>query len=127
MNGDSLPSSGDYGRATLNAGLHTARLDITTSMGYSAFGTVDIGVEQNQPPSCAINVIEGSSSWLAKATCTDQDGRIDRHLWFVDGVQQGLGSSSISVPKWRYPNGLPIITVVGVDNSGAESLPVANQ
>nr|WP_079235581.1 MULTISPECIES: Ig-like domain-containing protein [Pseudomonas] len=127
MNGDSLPSSGDYGRATLNAGLHTARLDITTSMGYSAFGAVDIGVEQNQPPSCAINVIEGSSSWLAKATCTDQDGRIDRHLWFVDGVQQGLGSSSISVPKWRYPNGLPIITVVGVDNSGAESQPVANQ
>ncbi|MCY1550924.1 hypothetical protein D9M68_872150 [compost metagenome] len=96
-------------------------------MGYTAFGTVDIGVEQNQSPSCTINVLEGSSSWLAKASCLDPDGRIERHLWFVDGVEQALSSSSISVPKWRYPNGLPVITVVGVDNSGAESVPVANQ
>ncbi|SIR00680.1 hypothetical protein SAMN05878282_112109 [Aquipseudomonas alcaligenes] len=127
INGQPLPAAGDYGRATLDAGTHTARLDIATSMGYTAFGTVDIGVEQNQPPSCSINVLEGSSSWLAKATCADPDGRIDRHLWFVDGVEQALSSSSISVPKWRYPNGMPVITLVGVDNSGAESAPVANQ
>lgn len=127
VDGHALPPSGDYGRATLNAGDHTARLDITSGMGYSAFGEVDIGVETNQPPSCTINIIDGSSSWLAKASCTDPDGRISRHLWFVNGEEQSLGSSSISVPKWRHPNGMPVITVVGVDNSGAESQPVANQ
>ena len=127
VNGEPLESAGDYGRATLDAGTHTARLDIATAMGQSAFGTVEIAVEQNQSPTCKISVVEGSTSWVAKATCVDPDGRIDRHLWFVNGIEQAIGSSSISVPKWRYPDGMPVITLVGIDNSGAESPPVANQ
>lgn len=45
-----------------------------------------------------------------------------KNIWFINGEQQALSSNSISVPMWRYPNGEPVITLVGVDNSGAESL-----
>lgn len=127
LNGEPLESSGDYGRATLDAGTHKARLDITSMMGHSASGEVTIAVELNKPPTCAVEVTQGRTSWLARSNCTDEDGRVVTFLWFVNGVQQAITSSSISVPMWRYPDGEPIITLVGVDDSGAESPPVANR
>jgi len=126
LNGEPMASSGDYGRATLEKGQHNVRLDIASEMGQTAHGEVTIKVEENKPPVCSIEVTPGRSSWIARATCTDEDGRMANNLWFVDGVQQSLTSSSISVPMWRYPNGEPIITVVGVDDSGAESAEVSN-
>ena len=126
LNGEPLESSGDYGRATLDKGTHTVRLDIASQMGHTANGEVSIQVEENMPPTCTVEVIEGRTSWLARSGCTDEDGRLASYLWFVDGVQQAITSSSISVPMWRYPNGEPVITLVGVDDSGAESQPVSN-
>lgn len=121
-----LANAGMYGKATLDKGVHEVHLDITSQMGHAARGSVTIKVEENKAPSCSVEVREGSSSWLARAGCTDEDGRVARHMWFVDGKQQSLSSSSISVPKWRYPNGEPVITLVGIDDSGAESDPVSN-
>ena len=126
INGETLEESGTYGRATLDEGTHRVSLDIASQMGYAARGEVTIDVEKNKPPICGIEVIEGRTSWIARSNCTDEDGRIARHIWFIDGEEQSLKSSSITVPMWRYPNGEPIITLVGVDDSGAESKPVSN-
>ncbi|QCT95454.1 tandem-95 repeat protein (plasmid) [Stutzerimonas degradans] len=126
LNGEPLESSGVYGRAVLDKGEHTVQLQIGSMMGYTATGETHIKVEANKPPSCTIEVTQGRTSWIARSGCTDEDGVIARNLWFVDGVEQSLSSSSISIPMWRYPNGEPIVTLVGIDDSGAESPPVSN-
>ena len=127
LNGEPLPSSGDYGRATLDAGTHEITMRIVTQMGYEATGMTTVNVVNNIPPICDISVTEGRSSWLAKSDCSDEDGRVVTFRWWVNGEQQGITSSSISVPKWRYPEGEPIITLVGIDDSGDESPPVAQK
>lgn len=128
LDGQALPSSGDYGRATLNEdGVYTVKLDVASAMGHTAKGEVDISVARNKPPICKVEVVVGRTSWMAKANCTDEDGRMSKNLWFINGEQQALSSNSISVPMWRYPGGEPVITLVGIDNSGAESPPVSNK
>ncbi|MEE4126682.1 MULTISPECIES: Ig-like domain-containing protein [Pseudomonas] len=128
LNGETLSSSGDYGRATLEKeGVYTVKLDVASAMGHTAAGEVDIPVARNKPPVCKLEVVVGRTSWLAKAVCTDEDGRMAKNLWFINGEQQALSANSISVPMWRYPNGEPVITLVGIDNSGAESPPVSNK
>jgi len=126
LNGETMEGSGNYGRAVLDKGEHMVRLEIGSMMGHTAAGETQIKVESNIPPSCSIEVVKGRSSWIARAGCSDDDGRIVRHLWYIDGVQQSLSSSSISIPMWRYPNGEPIVTLIGIDDSGAESPPVSN-
>lgn len=128
LNGEKLSSSGDYGRATFEKeGVYTVKLDVGSAMGHTATGEVDISVARNKPPLCKLEVVVGRTSWLAKAICADEDGRMAKNIWFINGEQQALSSNSISVPMWRYPNGEPVITLVGVDNSGAESPPVSNK
>lgn len=128
LNGETLSSSGDYGRATLEKeGVYTVKLDVASAMGHTAAGEVDISVARNKPPVCKLEVVVGRTSWLAKAVCADEDGRMAKNLWFINGEQQALSSNSISVPMWRYPDGEPVITLVGIDNSGAESPPVSNK
>lgn len=127
LNGDLMESSGDYGRATLNAGTHEVTMRIATMMGYEAIGRTNIAVVENIAPVCDIEVTPGRTSWLAKSLCTDGDGRVATYRWWVNGEEQTITSSSISVPMWRYPEGEPIITVVGVDDSGGESEPVAQK
>jgi len=96
-------------------------------MGQTATGEVNISVARNKPPVCKLDVVVGRTSWLAKANCTDEDGRMAKTLWFINGEQQAQTSHNISVSMWRYPKGEPVITLVGVDNSGAESPPVSNK
>lgn len=128
LNGETLSSSGDYGRATLEKeGVYTVKLDVASTMGHTAAGEVDISVARNKPPVCKLEVVVGRTSWLAKAVCTDEDGRMAKNLWFINGEQQALSSNTISVPMWRYQDGEPVITLVGIDNSGAESPPVSNK
>ena len=128
LNGETLSSSGDYGRATLEEeGVYTVKLDVASAMGHTATGQVDISVARNKPPVCKLELVVGRTSWLVKAVCTDEDGRMAKNLWFINGEQQALSSNSISVPMWRYPDGEPVITLVGIDNSGAESPPVSNK
>lgn len=128
VDGEPLEAAGEYARATLPApGTYTAKLDIASEMGHSASGEVRIPVNTNKSPSCTLEVSSGRTSWLAKASCSDEDGRIAKYLWFVNGEPQAISSSSISVPMWRHPDAEPVITVVGVDDSGAESPPVANK
>ena len=126
-NGELMDSSGDYGRATLNAGTHEIRMRIATMMGYEAFGRTSITVKENIAPVCSIEVTPGRTSWLAKSLCTDEDGRVSTYRWWINGEEQTITSSSISVPMWRYPDGEPIITLVGIDDSGDESEPVAQK
>lgn len=128
LDGNPLPSSGEYGRATLKEdGVYSVKLDVATAMGQKATGEVNISVARNKPPVCKLDVVVGRTSWLAKANCTDGDGRMAKNLWFINGEQQALTSNNISVSMWRYPKGVPVITLVGIDNSGAESPPVSNK
>ncbi|MBN0979136.1 tandem-95 repeat protein [Pseudomonas sp. SDM007_2] len=128
LDGNPLPSSGEYGRATLKEdGVYSVKLDVATAMGQTATGEAKISVARNKPPVCKLEVVVGRTSWLAKANCTDEDGRMAKNLWFINGEQQALTSSNISVSMWRYPKGEPVITLVGIDNSGAESPPVSNK
>jgi len=127
LNGDLMASSGDYGRATLPAGTHEVKMRIFTMMGYEAIGRTNIAVVENIAPVCQIEVTPGRTSWLAKSLCTDEDGRVATYRWWVNGEEQTITSSSISVPMWRYPEGEPITTLVGIDDSGAESEPVAQK
>ncbi|MGM8936763.1 tandem-95 repeat protein [Pseudomonas neustonica] len=127
LNGDLLDSTSDYGRAVLPKGTHEISMTIRTAMGQEATGKTIITVVENQNPACSIKVSPGRTSWLAKAVCEDVDGRISAYRWWINGEEQGLSSSSISVPMWRYPEGEPVITVVGVDDSGGESPPVAQK
>lgn len=128
LDGTPLPSSGEYGRATLKEdGEYSVKLDVATAMGQTATGEVNISVARNKPPVCKLDVVVGRTSWLAKANCIDEDGRMAKNLWFISGEQQALTSNNISVSMWRYPKGEPVITLVGVDNSGAESPPVSNK
>ncbi|WP_225610360.1 Ig-like domain-containing protein [Pseudomonas sp. PDM19] len=128
LDGKALDSTGDYGRATLaTPGPHTVTMNITTEMGHEASGEVQIPVVANQAPSCSLEVTNGRTSWLAKATCTDPDGRVSKNNWYINGEKQALNSNNISIPMWRYPDGEPVITLIGIDDSGAESPPVANK
>jgi hypothetical protein len=127
LNDQQLSSSGDYGRVTLEAGTHDVTMRIATSMGHEAVGQTTITVEENKTPICSIEVKEGRTSWMAQSSCEDEDGRVSGYKWWVNGELQSLGSRAISVPMWRYPEGEPIITVVGVDDSGGESPPVAQK
>lgn len=101
-------------------GTYTVGLQITTRMGAAAAGEKEIVVVQNQPPTCTLKVVEGSSSWMASAACTDPDGRVTAYKWAVNGADQALTSSSITISKLQSPTA-PAITMYAVDDAGGRS------
>lgn len=126
LDGDELATGGSrYARASLpSEGAYQFKLNIETKMGKAAEGEVAVEVHENVAPTCEIEVKEGGTAWTAVAKCVDTDGRIARHQWFLDDKLQGLGGSVITISKRTYPVA-PRIILVGLDDSGAESPPVA--
>lgn len=113
-----------YARASLpTEGTYAVTLDVETKMGKAVVGNIDIEVKENNPPTCELEVKEGSTSWTASAKCVDTDGRIARHHWYVEDELQGLGGSVITISKRKQPTA-PHITLIAVDDSGEESPPV---
>lgn len=127
VNGQPLEGTGNYGRAILNSGNYEVTMQVKTSMGHMASGVTSIEVVKNKVPACELDVIETRSSWRATADCQDEDGRVSSYRWWIDGEEQALKSRIISIPQHRYPDGEPIITLVGVDDSGDESPPVSQK
>lgn len=127
INGEVVSESGDYGRAVLGAGTHEVIMNLGTMMGRTVQGRTQVTVEKNRPPVCEISVREGRTNWRADASCSDEDGRMSTYKWWVNGELQSISSRSISIAQWRYPEGEPIITLVGVDDSGDESAPVSQK
>lgn len=127
INGEVVSESGDYGRAVLGAGTHEVIMNLGTMMGRTVQGRTQVTVEKNRPPVCEISVQEGRTNWRADASCSDEDGRMSTYKWWVNGELQSISSRAISIAQWRYPEGEPIITLVGVDDSGDESAPVSQK
>lgn len=125
LNGEVLSTGGSrYARATLpDEGTYRVDLDIETVMGKQAAGNVQIAVQDNVAPTCELQVKEGGTAWTANAKCTDTDGRIARHHWYLGETLQGLGGSVITISKRTYTEP-PRITLIAVDDSGEESPPV---
>lgn len=125
LNGEEIDTGGSrYARATLPAeGQYQVDLEIETQMNKGSDGKVEIDVKKNQPPTCELQVKEGGSAWSALAKCTDPDGRIARHNWYVNDKLQGLGGSAITISKRTYPDA-PKIVLFATDDSGEDSPPV---
>ncbi|WP_426158267.1 Ig-like domain-containing protein [Pseudomonas sp. TSRC2-2] len=125
LNGEEIDTGGSrYARATLPAeGQYQVDLEIETQMNKGSDGKVEIDVKKNQPPTCELQVKEGGSAWSALAKCTDPDGRIARHNWYVNDKLQGLGGSAITISKRTYPDA-PKIVLFATDDSGEDSAPV---
>ncbi|MCT9825951.1 Ig-like domain-containing protein [Pseudomonas veronii] len=125
LNGEEIDTGGSrYARATLpTEGQYQVDLEIETLMNKGSDGKVDIDVKKNQPPTCELQVKEGGSAWSALAKCTDPDGRIARHNWYVNDKVQGLGGSAITISKRTYPDA-PKIVLFATDDSGEDSAPV---
>lgn len=104
----------------LEPGTYTVGLQITTRMGASAAGEKEIVVVENQPPTCTLKVVQGSSSWMASAACKDPDGRVTAYKWAVNGTDQALTSSSITISKLQSPTA-PAITMYAIDDAGGRS------
>jgi len=126
LNGEVLDTNGSrYARAKLgDEGHYEVSMDIETAMGKEAAGTAGIEVLKNKPPVCELKVAEGGTAWTATARCVDEDGRMARHRWWLNDVEQGLGGTVITISKRSYSTP-PHIILVGVDDSGEESPPVA--
>lgn len=126
LDGEVIDTNGSrYARSTLGEeGQYQVTMDIETSMGKEAGGSADIEVKKNIPPTCELKVAEGGTAWTATARCVDEDGRIARHRWWLNDIEQGLGGAVITISKRTYSTP-PHIILVGVDDSGDESPPLA--
>lgn len=120
VNGAPLDNSGFYGRATLGAGEHNIKLKITSEMGHSAEGEVSINVAENKLPACSLSSRETVGSWIVYASCEDTDGRLKSYEWTIAGELQSISSDRITINKGNY-QGMPTITLIGVDDSGGRS------
>lgn len=125
LNGEAIETGGSrYARALLpKEGSYDIKLEIATRMSKAAEGEVSIDVHENKKPTCDLEVKEGGSAWTATAKCTDEDGRIARHNWFINDQKQGLGGSVITVSKRTYKE-TPRIELYATDDSGEDSEPV---
>lgn len=125
LNGETIETGGSrYARAVLQTeGSYDIKLEIATRMSKAAEGEVSINVHQNKKPTCDFEVKEGGSAWTATAQCIDEDGRIARHNWFINGEKQGLGGAVITISKRTYLDP-PRIELFATDDSGEDSEPV---
>jgi len=109
-------------RATFSEpGDHTITFTATMKSGATATDSVDITVKPNQPPTCTIDHILGTSNYVyLKAKCTDEDGRISSYKWDLDdgrGYRNGSGNISFKAPVTRTYN----IGLKAIDDSGTEA------
>ncbi|WP_448205434.1 hypothetical protein [Azospirillum sp. sgz302134] len=121
VDGVQQPGAGNsVGRVTLNDGSHTVGVGVDMRMGDRVTAEQAVTVNPNRPPTCKVDVRAWNSGWNYQAVCTDPDGRITKYRWKVDGVEQSLSSDRITISKRDRPSA-PLVSVIGVDDSGAES------
>ncbi|MNG22853.1 hypothetical protein D3C84_1073850 [compost metagenome] len=110
-----------YGSIVVPEGTHEIAMQFDTAFGHTVEKREQLVVKQNAAPACSLTVREYDSSWRLYANCTDSDGVIARHNWLVNGEAVGLTGSRISLSR---SDAKPEVTLVGVDDAGAESEPV---
>ena len=108
----------------LQAGSHTAQVQITTEMGKGTTGEAQIEVVENTPPVCSIESrIVPRSLYLyyyVTADCVDPDGRVNGFEWTIDGETVSTSSQRLSI-RVESEDALPAITLISIDDAGGRS------
>lgn len=120
LNGAPTGPAGSYSKMSLGEGTHTVEARAKTLMGWSFGATQTVTVVANTPPRCTATMREWTSGWIYYADCRDDDGRIVGYRWTLDGEPVSFNSNRISVSKLSRSD-TPLVTLRGVDDSGAES------
>lgn len=124
---DEEPASDDwrispYGKLfVIDPGSHDVRLAVNSRMGVLADARIAVNAAANQPPTCELAEPRTGSTLRFTARCTDPDGRLSRYRWTVNGAEQGIAGYSISLSSAQMADGQPAVSVVGIDDAGAES------
>lgn len=128
VNGEVLEDTGRYARLKLPEGEHEIRLDVTTRMGETAYGTHRVMVARNQIPSCTMEKRLAYGSWRLSAECADPDGRVREYKWLIDGNPLSISTNRVSVPETIF-QGKDRITVElrAMDDSGDLSSPISTE
>lgn len=104
--------------ADLPAGEHTVRFAGETRHGKRLEFLETITVVPNIPPVCGLLAKKGRESYSFFAQCTDEDGRIKRYEWEVNGESRRATSSRLIVPLDLAIEGKITVKMTGYDDSG---------
>jgi len=124
VNGQEIEATSSSARVTLPAGDHDIRYRIHSNMGAEAEAKVEIAVKPNQAPVCKATEKVTVASRVYLADCSDADGRIKAHEWTVNGQVVSTTSARMSL-NVKKDDPAPVVTLVGIDDSGARSAPVS--
>ncbi|KKN33850.1 hypothetical protein LCGC14_0799570 [marine sediment metagenome] len=119
LNGELMDSYGSYGQAVLDAGTSTIRMDVTSKFGETASKVKKFTVNENQPPVCMLENYDRLGSWMLRADCSDPDGNVKTHSWWINGQKVSLSGYRISIPK-DNENAIEV-QLSALDDSGDES------
>lgn len=119
LNGEEISNGLRYSSVELDAGTHEIGLEITSEFGETVRSSKTIEVQENTPPVCELEARESRSHWRFFAHCTDETGRVRRHVWKVNGEQLVLSGSRISVSSRE--GGVLEVQLSAIDDGGAES------
>ena len=109
----------------LSAGSHTVRVDVETEFGQTIQETKSIDVYPNQEPVCELTGDMFSTSYSYKAYCDDPDGTVTDYRWTINGtVIDTVRGYRMTTPRADYET-VPTVSVVAIDDSGAESAEVS--
>ncbi|MBU2952240.1 hypothetical protein [Marinobacter sp. F3R08] len=111
---------GRYGQAILDEGEHTIRLDILSEFGLSGSVEETVTVYKNQPPTCELDVYEGTFRYTISNRCDDPDGYVSDFEWWLNGEPLVLTGYRISITKEETGDQL-VVESRGIDDSGLES------
>jgi len=119
LNGELMDSYGSYGQAVLDAGTSTIRMDVTSKFGETASKEKQFTVNENQPPVCMLEKYDRLDSWMLRADCSDPDGNVKAHSWWINAQKVSLSGYRISIPK-DNENAIEV-QLSALDDSGDES------
>lgn len=119
VNGEAISDGIRYSGTTLEAGKHEVALEIHSQMGQVVRHVKEVEVKPNTPPVCELQASEASGRWRFLAKCTDETGRVARHVWAVNGEPVALSGSRITVSS-RVDTVMEV-TLKAIDDGGAES------
>lgn len=117
VDGEPMELFGRYGRAILEAGDHTVRLEIFSEFGKVAAVEKVVTAYENKPPVCNLEVRDGTFRFTVRNRCDDPDGRVRNYKWWVDGEPLNLTGYQVSMTKKESGKEL-VVEGQGIDDSG---------
>ena len=119
LDGEPVSEGLRYSSVELDAGSYELALEITTDFGEVVRSSKEVEVKENTPPVCELEAQESRSHMRFFAHCTDETGRVRRHIWTANGEQLTLSGSRISVSS--RDGGVVEVQLTAIDDGGAES------